>query len=796
MTQTATWRSIVIAIAAVAALCAAIATPARAADGDTTIQILGINDFHGRLLPDATNGGAGGASLVTAVDTLSAEHPNTVFAAAGDLIGASTFESFIAQDKPTIDVLNEAGLDVSSVGNHEFDKGYSDIVDRVLAPYDPVTNPYGGASWTYLGANVRLAGDAPALPETWTQTFGDVTVGFIGVVTDETPTLVTPAGVAGLTFQKEYVATNREAAELKAAGADLVIALIHEGAPTTAYADAVDPSNDFGEFVTNLSPDVDAVISGHTHLAYNHSVPVSAWAGRAVTERPVVSAGQYGSYLNRLVFTVDAAGDVTDVETSLIDLDATSGGALVYPPDPDAQAIIDQAVAEADVLGAQVLGEIDGPLYRARLDGGTPGYNRGGESTLGNAVAEIQRWATAELGAQVAFMNPGGLRDDLLGVAGGTGTYPSDVTYKQAALVQPFANTLVTLNLTGAQIKTVLEQQWQPAGASRPFLRLGVSEGFTYTYDPVAKKVIDIRLNGKSIADTTVVKVTVNSFLAAGGDNFTGFLAGTDKADSGRVDLQAQVDYLAANGSLSVPTEQRAVGVTGLATADFTVGKTVTLGLTSLMMTGAGDPTDAKVSVKLGKKNLCTFDVANLLPTTPFDEHVTATLTFTVPKVKPGTYDLVVKGKATGTVVKIPVTVKAAELPQCKVTYHVHKGHKHWDNGYWHKGKWHKGHWHNAPHKGYKNWDKHGTFAAKVTVKNTSKETVNGWSLAWDFSGNEVVKKAFKANVEQDGQSVIATNVASNAKIKPGKSATFEFAATGKAGKVAEFELNGMVCGK
>ena len=154
-----------------------------------------------------------------------------MFAAAGDLIGASTFESFIAQDKPTIDVLNQAGLDVSSVGNHEFDKGYDDIVDRVLAPYDPTTNPYGGASWTYLGANVRLAGDAPALPETWTKDFGDVTVGFVGVVTDETPSLVSPDGVAGLTFQKEYVATNREAAELKAAGADIVIALIHEGAP-------------------------------------------------------------------------------------------------------------------------------------------------------------------------------------------------------------------------------------------------------------------------------------------------------------------------------------------------------------------------------------------------------------------------------------------------------------------------------------------------------------------------------------------------------------------------------------
>ena len=166
MTKNSSWRSLAIVSAAVVGLVAAIATPAQSADGDTTIQILGINDFHGRILPDAANGGAGGASLVTAVDTLRAEHPNTVFAAAGDLIGASTFESFIAQDKPTIDVLNEAGLDVSSVGNHEFDKGYNDIVNRVMAPYDAVTNPYGGASWTYLGANVRLSGtNAPALPD-------------------------------------------------------------------------------------------------------------------------------------------------------------------------------------------------------------------------------------------------------------------------------------------------------------------------------------------------------------------------------------------------------------------------------------------------------------------------------------------------------------------------------------------------------------------------------------------------------------------------------------------------------
>jgi 5'-nucleotidase len=750
-----------VVAAALAALLAASVSPAQAADGDTTIQVLGINDFHGRILPDATNGGAGGASLVTAVDSLTATYPNTVFAAAGDLIGASTFESFIAHDKPTIDVLNEAGLDVSAVGNHEFDQGYDDLVNRVMAPYDPVTNPFGGASWQYLGANVRLAGDAPALDETWTETFGDVTVGFIGVVTDETPSLVSPDGVAGLTFQKEHVATNREAAELKAAGADIVIALIHEGAPTTAYADAVNPANDFGEFVTNLSDDVDAVISGHTHLAYNHLVPVPGWADRAVTTRPVVSAGQYGAFLNQLIFTVNVDGEVTGLSTAVIDLEV--GGVPVYPADPATAAIVADAVADSEVLGAEVLGQISGPLYRAKTATGASGSSRGGESTLGNAVAEIQQWAAEELGAQIAFMNPGGLREDMLGVSAGTGPYPSDITYKQAALVQPFANTLVTMDLTGLQIKAVLEQQWQPAGASRPFLRLGVSEGFTYTYDPTTKKVLEIRLDGEPIADTESVKVVLNSFLASGGDNFTVFRQGANKADSGRIDLQAQVDYLAENGILEVPTEQRAVGVTGLAAADFTVGKTVSLGLTSLMMTGAGDLTDSTVSVKLGKKKLGSFPVTNTLPTDTFDEHGTASLDFTVPKLKPGTYDLVIKGDTTGTVVTIPVTVKAAPVLPCKVTYSV-------------KGAW------------------PGGYVAKVTVQNTSSQTISGWDLDWTFPENDVVKRSWSAVVSQDGAEVTASNVKWNTTVKKGHKVTFGFIGTGGPSVPTEFTLNGQTC--
>ncbi|NTV39665.1 MAG: bifunctional metallophosphatase/5'-nucleotidase, partial [Demequinaceae bacterium] len=174
-----TARNRALAVATLAAVFTSLALPANAADPSdptsTTVQVLGINDFHGRLLPDAFSGNAGAAVLGGAVDSLKAEYPNTVFAAAGDLIGASTFESFVAKDKPTIDALNAMGLQVSAVGNHEFDQGYADLTQRVMAPYDPVANPFGGATWQYLGANVRdAATNDAALPETWTESFGDV----------------------------------------------------------------------------------------------------------------------------------------------------------------------------------------------------------------------------------------------------------------------------------------------------------------------------------------------------------------------------------------------------------------------------------------------------------------------------------------------------------------------------------------------------------------------------------------------------------------------------------------------
>jgi 5'-nucleotidase len=647
-----------------------------------TVQILGINDFHGRI---QANGQEAGASVLAgAVQQLRDGQPNTVFAAAGDLIGASTFESFIAHDKPTIDALNAAGLEVSAVGNHEFDQGYNDLVGRVMAPYDSASNPYGGAEWKYIGANVKLKDSGnPALDPTWVKDFGGVQVGFVGAVTEHLDELVSPAGIANIDVTDIATAVNQEADKLKADGVDIVVLLVHEGAPTSS-CDSVTGDNDFGKIVNGVNQNVDAIVSGHTHLTYNCMVPVQQWvdAGRAVTERPVVSAGQYGYNLDQLLFTTDADGTVTKVESNTIALtkqvpdpsDATKKIWVAnYPTVQAVTDIVKKAVADAAVLGAEPLGQIAGPFNRAKLANGTS-ENRGGESTLGNLVAEAQRWATESDtagGAQIAFMNPGGLRADMLG--SNADGYPATLTYQQAATVQPFANTLVNMRLTGAQIKTVLEQQWQPDGSSRPFLRLGISKGFTYTYDPNAKAgshITGMWLDGTPIDSTATYSVTANSFLAAGGDNFFELAEGANPKDTGQTDLQGMVDYMAAMAAetaLPVDYTQRSVGVTFPegAPSTYRAGETVSFDLSSLAMSAPGDKVDSEVSVKLGDRVLGTFPVDNTIGTAVFDEYGTASVQVTLPADLPaGATTLTVTGATTGTSVNLPAILVEAGAPE------------------------------------------------------------------------------------------------------------------------------------
>ncbi|MFE5670994.1 bifunctional metallophosphatase/5'-nucleotidase [Agromyces sp. NPDC056523] len=611
-----------LAVATAAALTLGGVASAQAAPSPKIVDInlVTVNDFHGRIEQAGTAGGI--ARLASAVKSFRAENRNTVFAAAGDMIGASTFTSFIQQDVPTIETLNAAGLDVSAVGNHEFDQGFADLTDRVM----PL------ADWEYLGANVYHKDTTdPALPEYWLQSFEGVTIGFVGAVTDELPSLVSPEGIADISVGSPVEAANRVADQLSDGKnsngeADIVIMLVHEGAADTSVESATDPESRFGDIVLNANDNIDAIVSGHTHLAYNH----------VIDGRPVISSGQYGERFSNMVISYDRKSDtLLSMENTLYTMATAfdpSGNvtAWLYEPDPKIVPIVEEATAVANELGNVVIGQTTAPFNRAQRPGivnGQPAIveNRGGESTLGNFVADVQLWALNEDGTRsvdITFMNPGGLRADI---------DAGDTTYREAANVQSFANTLVTLDLTAAQIKAILEQQWQPAGASRPFLKLGVNEALTYTYDPTAAQgshITEILLNGQPLDPAVTYSVGANSFLASGGDNFTVFREGVNKADSGKIDLEAMVDYFETFGSAAPDYAQRAVGV-DIVSVD---GGQATVNLSSLDFSTPPDPKAGTVSVSFDGAELdsATVDASFPDPAT-FDEIGRATVTFAIP---------------------------------------------------------------------------------------------------------------------------------------------------------------------
>jgi len=593
----------------------------------TTIDLLDVNDFHGRLAaspstPTPEQGDvAGAAVLAGAVDSYRAANPdNTLFVSAGDNVGASTFTSFVQEDQPTIDALNAAGMTVSAIGNHELDRGQDDLRDRI----EPA------ADFDYVSANiVDSATGAPAFDPYAIRTVSGVRVGFIGATTELIPELVSPAGIEDLAMSDIVDSVNAVADDLTDGDAangeaDVLVLLLHEGAATADLADATGDS-DFGHITSGVTAKVSAILSGHTHQLYDHEIVPSD----GTVPRPVLQAGSYGTYLGHVQMQVDTSDmSLTSITAENVPL-AENG----FTANAEVAAIVADAEAVAAVEGTVPLGTITGDLRRATQTNGDE--NRGGESTLGNFVAEVQQTATERNGSQIAFMNPGGLRADMLAASTGADDPEGNVTYAEAAAVQPFANTLVVLDITGAQIKDALEQQWQPDGASRPFLKLGVSDGFSYTYDPTAargSRITGMTLDGTAIDAATTYKVTVNSFLASGGDNFTAFDGAAAKADSGQIDLQAQVDYFASHPTVTPPLDQRAVGVT-VGAADeggFQPGDEVTVALSSLTFGTAGEQ-GGEVSIAHDGVTLATAAIDPTIVDTT-DEQGRATLTFTVPE--------------------------------------------------------------------------------------------------------------------------------------------------------------------
>ncbi|MCU1453878.1 MAG: putative 5-nucleotidase [Acidimicrobiales bacterium] len=528
------------------------APPARPSPVPIELQVLAINDLHGRLeapasLPPPDRRPIGGMGQVAGlVGQLRLANPNTVFVSAGDNIGASTFVSAVDGDTPTIDALNASGLAVSALGNHELDRGFADLEGRVVPR----------ARFPYLAANVYKDGRR-ALPALRIQRIGGVRVATIGVVTEETRSLVNPAGIAGLEIRDPVAEADAVAAQLKDGNpangeADVVLLLAHEGAAPdhtgSPGALAADPT--FGPFVRS-SPAIDAVISGHTHQAYAFEVPLAARVPLATAPddwsrglRPVVQALDYGVKLGCITLTFDpVAHRVVRSRAELLDV-------VGAPVDARVQAIVDAAEAKAAVLGLRPVGSITADILRGRP--GAP-EDRGVESVLGNFIADVQLAATRDTGrggAQLALTNAGGLRADLRRGPKGV------VRYADAFAVQPFANDVVTKTFTGAQLADALEQQWQPAGTGQRVLWLGVSKGVTYSYEPAAPlghhvRRATLRLDGRPVDPAGSYRVTSNSFLAAGGDHFTALAAGTDRSTTGDNDLTMLVAYLAAHSPVT-----------------------------------------------------------------------------------------------------------------------------------------------------------------------------------------------------------------------------------------------------
>ena len=641
------------------------AVPAQAAP--ITVDVYGINDFHGRLERggeprEGEQGVAGAAALAAAFAQYRTANPNSIFVSSGDNIGASTFTSFIQDDAPTLTALDQMGLDVSAIGNHEFDKGRDDLSGRVET----------AADFDYIAANVvDTATGLPAYTPYTIEERGGKSIAFIGAVTELMPELVSPAGIEGLEFADIAESVNRYATALTNGvpdaetltgtdEADAVVLLVHEGG-STSEAPVEGDGSDWSDIVYGVTPEVDAILSAHTHQEYDYEVTPTG----GTTPRHVIQTGSYGGALSHLSFTFDSdAVAVKSVASQgTIDLFRTA----FDPGSPEEAAVtatVAAAVAYAQVEGAQPLGQVTAPFLRAVQPAadGTTTENRGGESTLGNLVADVQLAATQENGAQMAFMNPGGLRADLTGGADGV------VTYQQAAAVQPFANTLVVVDMTGAEVEAALEQQWQPEAASRPFLKLGASQGVQYTYDPEAPRgshVTSVTLDGEPLDPDASYKVTVNSFLASGGDNFGAFDTGS-QADSGQVDLQAQVDYFDENPVVSPDYAQRAVGVQVSETPEggFAEGDQVTLELSSLLFSqGATEP--GPVSVSLDGVELASSAIDPALVATN-DEQGQATLTFAVPvgaaAAEAGERALVVTVGGTGTEFTVPIRLAAADV--------------------------------------------------------------------------------------------------------------------------------------
>jgi 5'-nucleotidase len=534
------------------------------------VQLLSFNDLHGNLEPPAGSSGrvaelqadgttksidAGGVEyLATHLREARKGNKYSITAAAGDMVGASPLISGLFHDEPTIDALNKLDLDVTSVGNHEFDEGAKELARLQNGGCHPTDGCYDkkakfqGADFPYLAANVTDEKTGkPILKPYWVWKKNGVKVGFIGVTLEGTPNIVSADGVKGLKFGDEVETINKYAKVLQRQGVKSIVALIHEGgAPaSTAYNyDCDSPGAGDGisgpivDIAKNVTPAVDALVTGHTHQAYACTIPDPAGNPRMVT-----SASSFGRLYTDTTLTYDRwTGDIARTAVKSANHVVTRDVAKAA----DMTSLISKWKTLSAPIASRPIGYIAGEIG-----------NTGNESPLGDMIADAQLAYAKSVDpeADLAVMNPGGIRAGLTYAASG-GEGDGVVTYGEAYTVQPFANTVNLVNLTGAQVITALQQQVSGANEAAPKI-LQISKGLTYTLDltktGAARVVADsIKLNGAAIDPAATYRVAMNSFLAGGGDGFAELGKGADVRVGGD-DLAAFESYLTANSSATAP---------------------------------------------------------------------------------------------------------------------------------------------------------------------------------------------------------------------------------------------------
>ena len=536
----------------------AIAVPAAQAKKDVKVQLLGFNDFHGQLEaldPVATSSGrvgsvpAGGAEyFATHVRAAEKGVKNSLVVAAGDNIGASPFTSALFHDEPTIEALNKIGLDITSVGNHEFDEGEAELLRMQNGGCHPNPEPpsqtcangrFRGADFRFLAANVVQRDSGKTLFKPYTiRKFQGERIGFIGMTLEGTPDIVSPSGITNLRFLDEADTANKYAAELRRKGVKSIVVLLHEGGTESPLTAALNDCNNLtgpiNEIVNRTTDDVDLFVTGHTHQEYNC----------VIDGRPVTSAFSLGRVLTDIDLTIDRkSGDIDSVSVNneIVTRDVAKAA--------DMTTLITRYQELAAPIGNVPVGRISADILREPRP--ASGEWATGMNPLGNLIADAQLADTAapDRGdADFALMNPGGVRADL-------GFSPDGVvTYAEAFAVQPFNNIVVTQSLTGAQILEVLKDQWCTGSVNV----LLPSASLTYAYSHAAADALEgttcsagqqnpvsnVRINGTPIDTAATYRVTTNNFLADGGDSFPSLKVGTNRHTQDDFDIDSLVRYL------------------------------------------------------------------------------------------------------------------------------------------------------------------------------------------------------------------------------------------------------------